>query len=212
MVLLGIGAMLDRLCEKLEVKCGLSQLELSNRLSLLNVACVIARSIALSPLRSLHHTPKRVLLQAIAGTIAVVRLRKQRNSVVRCGMGVVPEHNREGGSRPRQPFAPPPTEDGAQSIPSTGNTEAMPPAIPRADYLRKEIQTIRLWKIGFALGAMLRATSTDRLPLLALRVHWVPVMMAMGKDVLSVSLVGSLKRSTICKRFDRAQGPRNRPL
>jgi hypothetical protein len=88
----------------------------------------------------------------------------------------------------------------------------MPPAIPRADYLRKEIQTVRLWKVGFALAAMLRATSTDRFPLPAVRVHWVPVMMAMGKDVLSVSLVGSLKRSTICKRFDSAQGPRNRPL
>ena len=75
------------------------QLELANRLFLAHVTAVITSSVAHGALSASYHVAEGVLLQAICLALRIMGARKQRYSVIRPCVTVVPEQKQEARHR-----------------------------------------------------------------------------------------------------------------
>jgi hypothetical protein len=93
MVLLGVGSALQLLHEVLQIQSCLFQLECTNWLPLLNVACVIPRHVALSALSYSGELSDTAHIHALALTLGVMSALRRRHAKVRRCMGIVPQED-----------------------------------------------------------------------------------------------------------------------
>ena len=73
--------------------------------------------------------------------------------------------------------------------------------VPGANDFRNKAQALSVWKPSFTFPSFLRPTASNWVALLRFRILWMPMVVAMREDVLSVSEVFLLKVGAICQGF-----------